>query len=59
MLDGRIKLGRSAKCCNALYLYSIFGAIHNIDWREIPESKKVEFRKYTEILRATEKYNKA
>lgn len=51
MLEGRIKLGRSAKCCNALYLYSIFGAIHNVDWREIPEEKKVEFKEYTKKLR--------
>lgn len=51
MLKGRIKLGRSAKCCNALYLYSIFGAIHDVDWREIPEKKKIEFKKYTEKLR--------
>ena len=36
MLAGRLKLGRSAGCCNALYLYSIYGAINNLDWRDIP-----------------------
>lgn len=56
MLDGRLKLRRSAKCCNALYLYSIYGAIHDIDWREIPESKKNEFKKFTEKLRSSKKY---
>lgn len=57
MLDGRKKLGRSAKCCNALYLYSIYGAIHNIDWRSIPEKKKKEYKALTEKLRATGKYS--
>ena len=56
MLEGRIKIGRSAKCCNALYLYSIFGAIHDIDWREIPEKKKNEFKKYTEKLRKSRQF---
>jgi hypothetical protein len=56
MLEGRLKLGRSAKCCNALYLYAIYGAIHNIDWRDLPESRKVEFKDYTEKLRKSGKY---
>ena len=51
MLEGRIILGRSAKCCNALYMYSIFGAIHDIDWKDLPEKKKVAFKKYAEKLR--------
>lgn len=58
MLDGRIKLSRSAKCCNALYLYSIYGAIHDCDWREIPEAKKKEFKAFTEKLRKSGKYSK-
>jgi hypothetical protein len=56
MLDGRMKIQRSAKCCNALYLYSIYGAIHDVDWRKIPSQKKKEFKLYTEKLRATGKY---
>ena len=56
MLDGRIKLKRSAKCCNALYLYSIYGAIHDIDWRDIPNSKKIEFKEFTDKLRKSGKY---
>lgn len=56
MLEGRLKLGRSAKCCNALYLYSIYGAIHNLDWRNIPESNKREFKNFTEKLRKSRKY---
>ena len=57
MLEGRMKVGRSAKCCNALYLYSIYGAIHDLDWREIPEKKKKEFKALTEKLRASGKYD--
>ena len=56
MLKGRLKLGRSAKCCNALYLYSLYGAIHDLDWRNIPEVKKKEFKEYTQKLRLSKKY---
>lgn len=56
MLDGRKKVGRSAKCCNALYLYSFYGAIHDVDWREVPEDKKREFKAWTEELRQSGKY---
>ncbi len=56
MLDGRLKLGRSAKCCNALYLYSIYGAIMDCDWREVPSERKEYFKAFTETLRKTGKY---
>ena len=58
MLEGRLKLNRSAKCCNALYLYSLYGAIHNIHWAQIPEKKKKEFKAYTEKLRKTGRFGK-
>lgn len=57
MLDGRLKLGRSAKCCNALYLYAIYGAIHDIDWRKLPQEKKKKFKDYTDKLRRSGKYS--
>ncbi len=57
MLDGRKMLGRSAKCCSALYLYSIYGAIHDIDWRDVPSAKKNEFKILTEKLRNSGKYS--
>lgn len=56
MLDGRLRSGRSAACCNAAYLYSLYGAIHDVDWRDIPEQKKREFKKFTAELRASGKY---
>ena len=53
MLLGRQEIGRSAKCCNALYLYAIHGAIHDLDWRELPENLKIKFKKFTAELRAS------
>lgn len=51
MLVGRKQLGRSGRCCNAAYLYAIYGAIHGIDWRQLPEKKKAEFRAFSAELR--------
>lgn len=53
MLIGRKKIGRSAKCCNAAYLYAIYGAILDVDWRAISEKKKADFKKYAAELRAS------
>jgi hypothetical protein len=58
MLEGRLKIGRSASCCNALYLYSIHGAINNIHWTQIPDKLKEEFKAYTAQLRKSGKYKK-
>lgn len=51
MLLGRKQAERSMKCCNAAYLYAIYGAIHDIDWRSIPEAKKRQFKKFAAELR--------
>lgn len=51
MLLGRIRSGRSAKCCNAAYLYALYGAIHDLDWRAIPEQKKIDFKKLAAEMR--------
>jgi len=57
MLDGRLVLGRSAKCANALYLYALYGAIYDIDWRDIPADKKEEFKSFTASIRDSGKYD--
>lgn len=57
MLEGRLKINRSAKCCNALYLYAIYGAIHEITWTQIPESIKNEFKRFTDKLRKTGRFS--
>jgi hypothetical protein len=56
MLLGRQELGRSAKCCNALYLYALYGAIHDIDWRALPKKKKTEFKEFAAELRESGRF---
>ena len=36
---------------HATYLYALEGAILDCDWREIPESKKKEYKALTDALR--------
>ncbi len=56
MLAARKERGESMKCCNAAYLYALYGAIHDIDWRELPEEKKVEFKQLTADMRQTQQF---
>lgn len=56
MLIGRMQNGRSAKACNAAYLYAIYGAIHDIDWREVPEEIKEEFKLFAQELRSSGRF---
>ncbi len=56
MLLGRMRLGRSAKCCNAAYLYALYGAIHDLDWRSIPEQKKIEFKMLAAEMRDSDEF---
>lgn len=51
MLITRMRSGRSSKCCNAAYLYALYGAIHDVDWRAIPDQKKGEFKKLAATMR--------
>lgn len=56
MLLARLEKGGSAKCCNAAYLYAIYGAIHDIDWRALPEKKKNEFKQLTAEMRESGRF---
>ena len=56
MLIGRMQAGRSAKCCNAVYLYAIYGAIHDVDWRDVPEAIKTDFKMFTAELRSSGRF---
>ncbi|NOY40574.1 MAG: hypothetical protein GXP26_01880 [Planctomycetes bacterium] len=51
MMQGRRKHKKGGKCFNAAYLYALYGAVHDIDWREIPEAKRRQFKKLTAQLR--------
>ena len=53
VLAGRKKLGRPTNVCSANYLYALYGAIHDLDWRDIPESKKAEFKQLAADIRAS------
>lgn len=51
LMVAREKSGRGGTCYNAAYLYALYGAIHDLDWREIPEKKRNEFKAFTAELR--------
>ncbi len=57
MLLGRKQQGGSTKCCNAAYLYAIYGAIHDVDWRNIPDHKKQQFKAFAAELRASGQFS--
>lgn len=52
LLQGRVARGFSTHGCNAAYLYALHGAIHDCDWRDVPEAKKSEYKKWTAEIRA-------
>ena len=56
MLEARRREGRSGKCCNAAYLYALYGAIHDVDWRDIPEKKKESFKRLAAEIRASRRF---
>lgn len=56
MLLGRQKIGRSGKCCNAAYLYTLHGAIHDLDWRQLPEQTKNDYKQLTASMRESGRF---
>lgn len=38
--------GTTANCCNAAYLYALHGVLHDIDWREAPETLEEEYKAF-------------
>lgn len=56
MLLARREQGRSTGACNAAYLYAIYAAIHDIDWRDVPEKKKSEFKALTADMRESGRF---
>jgi hypothetical protein len=51
MLAARKDRGCAAKCCNAAYLYALYGAIHDTDWRDTPTQKKAQFKAFAANVR--------
>ncbi|MEQ1904192.1 MAG: TfoX/Sxy family DNA transformation protein [Pirellulaceae bacterium] len=58
LLQGRVARGLSTFGCNAAYLYAMYGAVHDIDWRKIPAAKKIEFKKWTAELRESGEFSR-
>lgn len=56
MLVSRQATGRSSACCNASYLYAIYGAIHDIDWRELPTEQKAAFKAFAAEIRESKRF---
>lgn len=52
MMFNRMARGDGGKCMNAAYLYALYGAMNDCDWREVPEKQKAKFKKLTAKLRA-------
>ncbi len=39
-MRGRMARGEGGSCLSAACLYAMYGTLHDLDWREIPERKK-------------------
>lgn len=53
LLQGRVARGLSTHGCNASYLYALYGAIHDCDWRDVPAEKRSAFKAWTAAIRAS------
>ena len=51
IIKEKIARGGDLKCINAAYLYALYGAVHDVDWREVPEQVKREYKQLTARLR--------
>ena len=52
IIESRRARGESLTSLNAIYLYALYGAIHNLDWRKIPDHQKQHFKQITQQMRA-------
>lgn len=50
-MSARQAAGKSTHGYNAAFLYALYGAIHDVDWREVPEAKRDDFKAFTASLR--------
>lgn len=51
MLASRRLAGQARNYCHAAFLYALYGAIHDLDWKDVPEAKKQEFKALTAEIR--------
>ncbi len=53
ILIGRRRDGRNVKACTSTYLYALHGALHDCDWRSLPDDVKRDYREFVAELRAS------
>lgn len=51
MLEAKARHGKAAKAVHAAYLYALYAAIHDVDWREVPDDVKADFKELTAEIR--------
>ena len=51
VIENHLTNGHKGTLINATYLYALYGALHDCDWREIPQQKKTEFKRLAARLR--------
>jgi DNA transformation protein len=53
---GRLSRGLTIKGVSANYLYSLYGAIHDLPWQDIPPGKKREMQEFLQEIRDSEEF---
>ena len=51
VIENRMASGTNGNSISANYLYALYGALHDCDWRDIPQQKTVEFQQLAARLR--------
>ena len=59
LMESKRARGSGGTCFNASYLYALYGALHDCDWRDVPDEKKIEFKALTARLRSQHATRKA
>lgn len=59
MLVGRQQNGHPTHGCNANYLYALHGAIHDLDWRQIPEQVKRTYKSLAAEIRESGQFSES
>ena len=51
VIENRMASGTNETSISANYLYALYGALYDCDWRDIPQQKKTEFQQLAARLR--------
>ncbi len=50
---GRMRRGQDVSSLNVSYLYALHGALHDVDWRQLPEEAKQRYQLFVAEMRAS------